>query len=91
MLDCRAERRKNMVLTPETYQQVFGILRDLPKGVEHLIIQLGIPIAYPRMNFAELVFSHSELSVLTRLQESNSFRFILSKDGKGWLSASWVF
>jgi hypothetical protein len=55
----RAERRKDLIVTPETYQRIFGILRDLPEGAEHLIIQLGIPIAYPRMNLAEKII-HSD-------------------------------
>ena len=29
---------------------------ELPAGVEHLVVQLGIPIAYPRMNFLEYAF-----------------------------------
>lgn len=32
---------------------MFDRLNNLPAGVEHVIVQLGIPIAYPRMNFLE--------------------------------------
>ncbi|KAJ8700313.1 hypothetical protein PTI98_003354 [Pleurotus ostreatus] len=53
MLDCRAERKKDQVCSELEYQKVFGRLRQLPRGVEHLIVQLGIPIAYPRMVFLE--------------------------------------
>lgn len=53
MLDCRAERKKDQVCSPGEYAKVFQRLHALPEGVEHLIVQLGIPIAYPRMVFLE--------------------------------------
>ncbi|KAH6919031.1 plasma membrane protein [Coprinopsis sp. MPI-PUGE-AT-0042] len=53
MLDCRAERKKDQVCSPGEYAKVFQQLHALPPGVEHLIIQIGIPIAYPRMVFLE--------------------------------------
>ncbi|KAK7054953.1 hypothetical protein VNI00_003416 [Paramarasmius palmivorus] len=53
LLDCRAERMKDQVCTPYQYKKVFNRMRDLPPSVEHLVVQLGIPIAYPRMVFLE--------------------------------------
>ncbi|KAF9566336.1 hypothetical protein CPC08DRAFT_628649 [Agrocybe pediades] len=53
LLDCRAERKKDQVCSPQEYQKVFDRLNMLPPGVEHVILQLGIPIAYPRMVFLE--------------------------------------
>ncbi|TFK27403.1 plasma membrane protein [Coprinopsis marcescibilis] len=53
MLDCRAERKKEQVCSPGEYAKVFERLHKLPEGVDHLIVQLGIPIAYPRMVFLE--------------------------------------
>ena len=38
------------------YERVTDAIFQLPAGVEHLVVQLGIPIAYPRMNFLEYVF-----------------------------------
>ncbi|KAJ3744607.1 hypothetical protein DFH05DRAFT_1534942 [Lentinula detonsa] len=49
LLDCRAERRKNQVCSPMEYEKVFARLHQLPPTVEHLVVQIGIPIAYPRM------------------------------------------
>jgi PhoD related phosphatase len=51
----RAERRKDQVCSSVQYQRVIDALYELPVGVEHLIVQVGIPIAYPRMNFLEYV------------------------------------
>ncbi|KAJ2936438.1 hypothetical protein H1R20_g654, partial [Candolleomyces eurysporus] len=53
MLDCRAERKKDQVCSEEEYDKVFARMRTIPSDVEHLIVQLGIPIAYPRMVFLE--------------------------------------
>ncbi|THH08214.1 hypothetical protein EW145_g2858 [Phellinidium pouzarii] len=51
----RAERRKDQVCSPYEYDKVFQKIYRLPSQVRHLVIQLGIPIAYPRMNFLESI------------------------------------
>ncbi|KAG8739041.1 hypothetical protein FRC10_006236 [Ceratobasidium sp. 414] len=71
LLDCRAERRKDLVCSETTYNRVFWYLNRLPVGVEHLIIQLGIPIAYPRMNFLETALE-SKFNPLTSLAQRGS-------------------
>ncbi|KAH9977284.1 hypothetical protein BGW80DRAFT_1435953 [Lactifluus volemus] len=71
MLDCRAERRLGQVCSPEQYGKVFQRLHELPSGVQHLIIQIGIPIAYPRMVFLESFLS-SKLNPLVTLGRSGS-------------------
>ncbi|KXN82589.1 hypothetical protein AN958_02440 [Leucoagaricus sp. SymC.cos] len=53
MLDCRAERRKDRICSSFEYDRVFQQLRLLPPTVEHLVVMVGIPIAYPRMVFLE--------------------------------------
>lgn len=47
------ERRKDRICSLTQYNRVFDRLNNIPAGVDHLIIQLGIPIAYPRMVFLE--------------------------------------
>ncbi|KAF9069811.1 hypothetical protein BDP27DRAFT_1324632 [Rhodocollybia butyracea] len=49
LLDCRAERKKDQVCSPTQYEKVFARLHQLPPSTEHLVVQIGIPIAYPRM------------------------------------------
>ncbi|KIY71124.1 hypothetical protein CYLTODRAFT_419127 [Cylindrobasidium torrendii FP15055 ss-10] len=71
MLDCRAERKKDQVCSPEQYEKVFQRLEYLPPGTEHLVVQLGIPIAYPRMVFLENALE-SKMNPLTSLARSNS-------------------
>ncbi|KAI0274421.1 hypothetical protein BGY98DRAFT_1090604 [Russula aff. rugulosa BPL654] len=63
MLDCRAERKLG---------RIFDRLDSLPARVEHLIVQLGIPITYPRMVFLENTLS-SKFNPLVTLGRSGSF------------------
>jgi len=71
MLDCRAERRKDQVCSTLQYQYVLDSLYRLPASVEHLIVQTGIPIAYPRMNFLETALE-SKLKPLVALGRTGS-------------------
>ncbi|KAF9036679.1 hypothetical protein BJ165DRAFT_1394689 [Panaeolus papilionaceus] len=71
MLDCRAERKKDQVCSREQYQHVFDRLNGLPMGVEHLVVQLGIPIAYPRMVFLETALE-SKFNPLVALGRNGS-------------------
>ncbi|KXS99587.1 hypothetical protein AC578_2202 [Pseudocercospora eumusae] len=54
-LDCRTERMRDEILSQETYDIVFDRLRaEIVKGeTKHLVVLLGVPIAYPRLNFLE--------------------------------------
>ncbi|KAF9533418.1 hypothetical protein CPB83DRAFT_845226 [Crepidotus variabilis] len=71
LLDCRAERRKEQVCSPNPYVRVFDRLNRLPGGVKHVIFQLGIPIAYPRMVFLETALE-SKLNPLVALGRNGS-------------------
>lgn len=44
LLDCRAERRLTQIVSPKTYQKCFNAISQLPRDVEQLVIQLGVPI-----------------------------------------------
>ncbi|CCO27778.1 putative protein YGR266W [Rhizoctonia solani AG-1 IB] len=67
----RAERKKELVCSQTTYDRVFWNLHQLPHQVEHVVIQLGIPIAYPRMNFLETALE-SKLNPFTALAQKGS-------------------
>ncbi|KAJ8105833.1 hypothetical protein OPT61_g9942 [Boeremia exigua] len=58
-LDCRTERQRDEILTEDSYDIVFDRLEDeIIKGqTKHLIVLLGVPIAYPRLNFLENVLT----------------------------------
>jgi hypothetical protein len=59
LIDCRAERKVHQVCSEKSYQKIFDRVRKLPSGVEHLVILLGVPLAYPRMVFLERALSSS--------------------------------
>jgi hypothetical protein len=56
-IDARTERTRKQVNYPETYELIFGRLRQefsSAKGqIKHLILLLGIPVAYPRLAWLE--------------------------------------
>ncbi|KAK5113125.1 hypothetical protein LTR62_003704 [Meristemomyces frigidus] len=60
-LDCRTERMRDEILSQDTYDLVFNRLRhELRQGgeaIRHLIVLLGVPIAYPRLNFLENILT----------------------------------
>lgn len=62
-IDARTERTRHQVNYPETYDLIFTRLRtelaaaaSSPSPIQHLIVLLGIPIAYPvsNSNFQDL-------------------------------------
>lgn len=63
LLDCRSERRIDRICSELTYQRMFEEIESLPDEVEQLIVQLGVPIVYPRMSFVEH-FLESKLNPL---------------------------
>lgn len=58
-LDCRTERQRDEILTEDSYDNIFDRLEEeLVMGeTKHLIVLLGVPIAYPRLNFLENVLT----------------------------------
>ncbi|KAI0018512.1 hypothetical protein F4780DRAFT_519370 [Xylariomycetidae sp. FL0641] len=63
-IDARTERTRHQVNYPETYDLIFErVRRELAAAAsagqpfKHLIMLLGIPIAYPRLTWLENIFS----------------------------------
>lgn len=63
-IDARTERTRHQVNYPETYNQIFDRLNHeftaasaAGTPIRHLILLLGIPIAYPRLTWLENVFN----------------------------------
>jgi hypothetical protein len=54
VLDARSERTKTVVCSNTTYEMAYAkMYQEVPQGTEHLLVLLGVPIAYPRLVFAE--------------------------------------
>lgn len=67
-VDCRAERKLTQIVTRESYEKIFALVANLPPTIEHLVVLLGVPIAYPRMSFLEhfLDLKYNPLNILAR-------------------------
>ena len=68
-LDCRTERTREEVLSEDTYDAVFERChREIVKGeTKHLIVLLGVPIAYPRLVWLENVLTSRVLDPVKAL------------------------
>ncbi|KAI9794165.1 MAG: hypothetical protein M1816_006090 [Peltula sp. TS41687] len=71
-LDCRTERTRDEILSDETYGLVFDRCRkEIIKGeTKHLIVLLGVPIAYPRLVWLENVLTSKILDPVKALGRS---------------------
>ena len=58
-IDARTERTRKQINYPETYDLIFNrVDRELSANpdIKHLILLLGVPIAYPRLQWLENIF-----------------------------------
>ncbi|KAF2083257.1 hypothetical protein K490DRAFT_52138 [Saccharata proteae CBS 121410] len=58
-IDARTERTRHQINYPETYDLIFNrVSRELAANpnIKHLILLLGVPIAYPRLQWLENIF-----------------------------------
>ncbi|PKS10626.1 hypothetical protein jhhlp_002381 [Lomentospora prolificans] len=63
-IDARTERTRHQINYPETYELLFSKLsaelrhaESTGQPITHLLILLGVPIAYPRLTWLENIFS----------------------------------
>jgi len=77
-LDCRTERMKNQVLSLDTCDIALERCRkEIVEGqTKHLIVLLGVPIAYPRMNWLENILTSRAMDPVKALS-----RYGLLKSG----------
>lgn len=58
-VDTRSERTRHMINMPETYDFLFDRMSreiDTSEGeIRHMVILLGVPIAYPRLTWLEII------------------------------------
>ena len=58
-IDARTERTRHQVNYPDTYDLIFKRVHaeiSQTPGIKHLIVLLGVPIAYPRLAWLENIF-----------------------------------
>lgn len=59
-IDARTERTRHQINYPETYDLIFNRVSSqlsANKNLKHLILLLGVPIAYPRLQWLENILS----------------------------------
>lgn len=80
-LDCRTERTRDEILSQETYDLAFDrCRRDIIEGhTRHLIVLLGVPIAYPRLVWLENVLTSKVMDPVKALGKFGLFGNFLNK------------
>ncbi|KAG6010015.1 hypothetical protein E4U21_000456 [Claviceps maximensis] len=58
-VDCRTERSEDEIIKPETWEKITNRLyAEVRRGqVEHLLVVMGVPIAYPRLVWLENILT----------------------------------
>lgn len=84
-LDCRTERKLKEIVSDSTYDIVFKKLAQEAQAakMDHLMVMLGVPIAYPRMVLMEWIFSSRLLAPLRKLSRRTAFASGLVNDFNG--------
>ncbi|CAL3968856.1 unnamed protein product [Diplocarpon coronariae] len=79
-IDARTERTRKQVNYPETYDIIFSRLRkelgaakSSSSPIQHLVVLLGIPIAYPRLTWLENIFSSPIIAPIKFLNKRFGF------------------
>jgi hypothetical protein len=75
-IDARTERTRHQINYPETYKQIFDRLSAefaANKEIKHLILLLGVPIAYPRLQWLENIFSSPLIAPIKFLNKRFGF------------------
>lgn len=83
--DNRTERTKYQIVTPETYDKCFHRLsQEVVKGrTEHLIVLLGVPIAYPRLVWLEELLTSKAMNPLKVLGKTGVLSGFTQKFDEG--------
>ncbi|KAL5117901.1 hypothetical protein ACEQ8H_004219 [Pleosporales sp. CAS-2024a] len=86
-IDARTERTRHQINYPETYQALFNRLDQefsANKELKHLILLLGVPIAYPRLIWLENILQSPLIAPIKFLNKRFGFAggFFNQFDGK---------
>lgn len=71
-LDCRTERTLEQIVYPETYDAVFQRAQQELRAdsqIKHLLLMVGVPIAYPRLVWLESLLQSSAVAPLKSLSK----------------------
>lgn len=76
-LDCRTERKLKQILSLDSYRLVFKRMKEEiefnmnkpGQKIDHILVMLGVPIAYPRLVWLEWLFSSRLLAPIKYLSK----------------------
>lgn len=72
-LDARTERTRHQVNYPETYDAIFARVQDeitaAQGDIKHLVVLLGVPIAYPRLAWLENILTSPVIAPIRLLNK----------------------
>ena len=79
-LDCRTERTRDEILSEQTYDAILDrCYAELVKGTTtHLIVLLGVPIAYPRLVWLENILTSRIMDPIKALSRAGAFGNLLN-------------
>lgn len=80
-LDCRTERSREEIISLETMDRIFDRCSDeIVKGkTKHLIVLLGVPIAYPRLVWLENILTSRLMEPVKAMGKAGLFGNFLNK------------
>ena len=75
LVDARAERTLEQVCHPDTYARLFDKFQRMSRNVRHLLIQIGVPLAYTRFNGIERALGVSSITLQAFGLDSGANKF----------------
>ena len=79
-VDCRTERSRDEVVTKETWEKIMDrCYAEIEKGkVAHILVLLGVPIAYPRLVWLENILTSRLMDPVKALGKGGLFGNLLN-------------
>ncbi|KAK4204004.1 hypothetical protein QBC40DRAFT_273763 [Triangularia verruculosa] len=80
-VDARTERTRQDVLHEDTWKKIMDrCYQEIDKGkVEHLLVLLGVPIAYPRLVWLENILTSRVMDPIKALSKMGMFKGLLNR------------
>ncbi|KAJ9152088.1 Transcription factor [Pleurostoma richardsiae] len=80
-VDCRTERMRDEVVSEDTWRKIMDrCYAEIVKGkVDHLLVLLGVPIAYPRLVWLENILTSRLMDPIKALGRTGVFGNVMNK------------
>ncbi|KAK0659723.1 hypothetical protein QBC41DRAFT_45127 [Cercophora samala] len=80
-VDARTERTRQDVINEDTWKKIMDrCYQEIEKGkVEHLLVLLGVPIAYPRLVWLENILTSRVMDPIKALSKMGMFKGLLNR------------